>query len=53
MGRVYVEATGVSVPAITIDLPQDAFSAIRRLPQEFAQEMRLAAALFWYSHGEI
>ena len=38
---------------ITIDLPEDAFAALRRSPAEFAREMRLAAAIHWYSRGEI
>lgn len=38
---------------ITMDLPGDTFSALRRLPEEFAREMRLAAAMLWYSRGMI
>ena len=38
---------------ISIDLPEDVFAALRRSPQEFAREMRLAAAIHWYSRGEI
>ena len=38
---------------ITIDLPEDAFAALHRSPAEFAREMRLAAAIHWYSRGEI
>ena len=38
---------------ITIELPEGVFSAVRRSPQEFVQEMRIAAALLWYSQGEI
>jgi len=34
--------------AITIDLPETVFSAIRKSPSEFAAEMRLAAAVKWY-----
>lgn len=33
---------------ITIDLPETAFSALRQPPADFAQEMRLAAAVKWY-----
>ncbi len=32
---------------VTIEI-LDAFSALRRSPSEFAQEMRLAAAIHWY-----
>ena len=38
---------------ITIEFPEGVFSAVRRSPQEFVQEMRIAAALLWYSQGEI
>lgn len=34
---------------VTIDLPEGAFSAMRRSPTEFAQEMRIAAAVQWYA----
>jgi predicted HTH domain antitoxin len=34
---------------VTIDLPEGAFSALRRSPTEFAQEMRIAAAIQWYA----
>jgi predicted HTH domain antitoxin len=37
----------MSVP-LTIDMPDTAFSAIRKSPSEFAAEMRLAAAVKWY-----
>jgi predicted HTH domain antitoxin len=38
---------------ITLRLPEEVFSALRRSPDEFAREMRLAAAIHWYEHGEI
>ena len=38
---------------ITMDLPEEAFAALRRSPDEFAREMRLAAAMLWYSRGTI
>jgi predicted HTH domain antitoxin len=34
-----------------MDLPEDVFTALRRSPEEFAREMRLAAAMLWYSRG--
>lgn len=33
---------------VSIELPQDAFSALRQDPAAFVQEMRLAAAIKWY-----
>jgi len=39
--------------AITIDLPETVFSAIRKSPSEFAAEMRLAAAVKWYEMGVV
>ncbi|MFW6114648.1 MAG: UPF0175 family protein [bacterium] len=38
---------------MTLDLPDDVFSALRRSPDEFLQEMRLAAAIHWYSKGTL
>ena len=34
---------------IHLSLPDSAFSALRRSPEEFVDEMRLAAAMHWYS----
>lgn len=33
---------------LSIELPQDAFSALRQEPDAFVREMRLAAAVKWY-----
>lgn len=38
---------------ITLELNDDVLSALRRSPDEFAREMRLAAAIHWYERGEI
>jgi predicted HTH domain antitoxin len=38
---------------ITLEFPDDVFSALRRSPEEFARELRLAAAILWYERGEI
>lgn len=38
---------------VVIDFPPTVFSALRRSPEEFAQEMRLAAAIHWYSQGTV
>ena len=38
---------------LTIDLPENAFSALRLRPEIFVHEMRLAAAVKWYEIGKI
>jgi predicted HTH domain antitoxin len=38
---------------ITIELPRDAFSALRQDPESFVREMRLAAAVQWYALGRV
>jgi predicted HTH domain antitoxin len=38
---------------LKIDIPEGALSAIRKDPDEFAAEMRLAAAVKWYELGLI
>jgi len=39
------------MPTITFDIPDGALSALRLSPTEFVKEMRVAAALLWYSQG--
>ena len=38
---------------VSIQLPDTAFAAVRKDPQEFAQALRLTAAVKWYEMGEI
>ena len=38
---------------MTIDLPETVFSALRRAPAEFVQEMRIEAATQWYAQQRI
>lgn len=38
---------------IRLDMPDDVFAALRRSPEEFARELRLAGAMHWYSRGEV
>jgi predicted HTH domain antitoxin len=38
---------------VTFDFPPTVFSALRKSPEEFAAEMRLAAAIHWYSQGMV
>jgi len=36
---------------VTIEVPDDAFEALHRSPQELGREIRLAAAMLWHSQG--
>lgn len=39
--------------ALKFDMPEGAFSALRKDPKEFTKELRLAAAVKWYEMGLI
>ena len=36
---------------VVLELPEEVFSALRRAPEAFVIEMRLAAAVKWYEIG--
>ncbi len=38
---------------VQVQIPEETFSALRRSPDEIAGELRLAAAVHWYSRGLI
>lgn len=38
---------------IAFDLPAATFSALRKTPDKFAQEMRIAAAIKWYELEQV
>ena len=38
---------------VTIEVPDDAFKTLHRSPLELGREIRLAAAMLWYSQGRI
>ena len=39
------------MPQVSFDFSPTVFSALRKAPDEFAAEMRLAASIHWYSQG--
>jgi len=41
------------MPTVTFDIPARALSALRLSRTEFVSEMCVAAALLWYSRGEL
>jgi len=38
---------------VSFDLSPDVLTALKRSPDEFAREMRIAAAIYWYRRGEV
>jgi predicted HTH domain antitoxin len=38
---------------LTFELPREVFSALRREPEAFLRDMRLAAAIMWYDAQEV
>ncbi len=38
---------------VVLNLSEEVLSTRRKSPQEFGEEMRLAAAILWYQRGEI
>ncbi len=38
---------------LTLEIPESAFSTLHQAPDEFGQEMRLAASVKWYELGRI
>ena len=38
---------------VSLEIPEGAFSALRKTPEDFAAEMRLAAAVKWYELGMV
>src|SRR5947209_3054397 len=42
-----------TMASVPIEMPDEAFAALRRSPQELGREMRLTAAMLWYTQGRI
>jgi len=38
---------------VSFDLSPDVLATLKRSPDEFAREMRIAAAIYWYSRGDV
>jgi predicted HTH domain antitoxin len=38
---------------VFVELPESVFSALRRAPEDFVCEMRIAAAVKWYELGQL
>ena len=36
---------------VSVLIPEDTFSALRKTPEEVAREMRVAVAVSWYARG--
>lgn len=41
------------MPTVTLDFDPTLLAAVRKSPDEFAKELRVAAAVLWYSRGVV
>ncbi|MBI2840164.1 MAG: UPF0175 family protein [Acidobacteria bacterium] len=39
------------MPTITLEFPASVFSTLQKSPEEFAKEVRVAAAVQWFAEG--
>jgi len=42
-----------AMTTLTLELPEEVFSSLKRSPDQFARELRLAAAIHWYQRSRI
>jgi len=38
---------------LTLEVPEEVFSSLKRSPEQFTRELRLAAAIYWYQRSRI
>jgi hypothetical protein len=43
----------LKMTVLNIEIPEQVFAAMRNNPEDFAREMRLAAAACWYEIGKV
>jgi predicted HTH domain antitoxin len=41
------------MPIVTFDFPEETVAMLGGTPEQFSRELRLAAAIFWYTKGMI
>jgi predicted HTH domain antitoxin len=47
------KSASTDMPSMTLDISVEILTALRRSPDEFVREMRVAAAMHWYQRGAI
>ncbi len=50
---MWAQAYQVNRMKLTVDIADETFASLRRSPDEFAAELRLAAAVKWFELGRI
>jgi predicted HTH domain antitoxin len=42
-----------AMTTLTLELPEEVFSSLKRSPDQFTRELRLAAAIHWYHRSRL